>query len=306
MPNNNQESRENSNRQPTISDVIALLEKVPTRDDLSDMKQSLVAITNQNKEKIEAVEQQVESISSVANTNTDRISVLEHTIHMLQQDKLKNNVCISGVPLDEQIKATEAVVKIAEFFQIQIAEYDFSAYATANNKFIIATFHNFGTKQSLLNKIRSKRSLMVEEVFGTLRSNSQIYINEHLTRYFNNLYLMARVAKKQGKLASALSSSGKIRVRKHADDVPIIITDEYQLKTLIEMEMEMDTQTSNNQQDQPNAGNSRTRSHKPSTSTANRGDKPQGQFKPKNLKRRPEDNISPPHKLNKNHKPSKP
>lgn len=77
---------------------------------------------------------------------------------------------------------------------------------------------------------------MVEEVFNT-KSNSQIYINDHLTPYFNKLYLHARNAKKEGKLASVNSYGGKIRVSINKDDTPISIQCERQLQTLIDTDM---------------------------------------------------------------------
>lgn len=76
----------------------------------------------------------------------------------------------------------------------------------------------------MLNKVRIKKSLMVEEVFESFKSNGQIYSNDHLTPYFSNLYLIACKAKKDGKIASASSYGGKIRARKTTDDAPIIIT----------------------------------------------------------------------------------
>lgn len=59
-------------------------------------------------------------------------------------------------------------------------------------------------------------------------------MNDHLTSYFNGLYLIARIAKKEGKLASASSYGGKIRARKSVNDAPSIIYTEKQLKELIE------------------------------------------------------------------------
>lgn len=76
---------------------------------------------------------------------------------------------------------------------------------------------------------------MVEEVFNT-NSNSQIYLNDHLTPYFTKLHVIARNAKKEGKLSSVSSHGGKIRVRKNANDVPITIAYLSQLQTLIDME----------------------------------------------------------------------
>lgn len=90
---------------------------------------------------------------------------------------------------------------------------------------------------------------MVEEVFGAARSNSQIYINEHLTKYYNKLFLMARTAVKQNKLESATTSGGKIRVRIAKGDVPIMISNENQLQSIIGLDEE--ASTANGEQSQP-------------------------------------------------------
>lgn len=79
---------------------------------------------------------------------------------------------------------------------------------------------------------------MVEEVFGN-ESNSQIYLNDHLTPYFSNIYLIARRAKREGKLSSASSYGGKIRARKNFNDAPTLITNERQLNALVNMESEL-------------------------------------------------------------------
>lgn len=88
----------------------------------------------------------------------------------------------------------------------------------------------------MISKMRAKRSLLVEEVFE-LTSNSQIYINDHLTPYFNKLHQISRMAKRDGKLATTSAIGGKIRVRKCIDDVSIHITTESQLRAIIDIEI---------------------------------------------------------------------
>lgn len=235
--NNNHTDTRNKN-EPTIADVFALLVKVPVKDDLMDMKQELIASNEENKRKIEVVEQQVDALAATSETNTDRIRELEDTVQVLQQEKLVNNVCISGVPPNENLNAIDAVHKIANTLNVDIAGDSFTAYPTANKKLIIVKFQHHSTKQTLINKIRVKKSLMVEEVFDDLQSNSQIYINDQLTRYFSEMFVLARQACKDGKLATASSIGGKIRVRKQQNSLPIVITNKVQLINIMEMEVD--------------------------------------------------------------------
>lgn len=249
--NNNSDKTANQMPEPSLSDLVNLISRIPTKNDFAEMQEKLLCMSNDNKIKIETVERQVENVSSSVAHNSDKIANLEYTLQTLQQEKLRNNVCISGVPIDNNTNINQAVIKIAGALQVMLREVDFSAYSIANNKFIIVNFNNYTHKQMLLSKIRIKKSLMVEEVYTTLRSNGQIYINDHLTKYFNNLYLMAREAKKSGKLASATSSGGKIRVRKQVDEVPIIVTDENQLQSIINNVPKSPNQTCHQSQPKP-------------------------------------------------------
>lgn len=128
---------------------------------------------------------------------------------------------------------------------------------------------------------------MVEEVFEAVeKSNSQIYLNDHLSPYFNRLFLIARKAKKDGKLASASSYGGKIRARKSLDDAPILITTEKQLQLLIDAHDDNSTNSlvqlvndnmvtqqstpkpSTSQHSEPHNQRTRSRTHKPKTKPA--------------------------------------
>lgn len=117
--------------------------------------------------------------------------MLEASIECLKQEQFKNNICVSGVPsakLGENTNTNDIIIAIARALGIELTHTQFSSYAVTNNKFVIVHFFNHKHKQTLINKIRIKKSLMAEEVFGS-SSNSQIYLNDHLTPYFNKLYL---------------------------------------------------------------------------------------------------------------------
>lgn len=208
-----------------------------TKAEIGDISARLVKYTNETNEKVQNLQKDVENVAADTVKNSERIEMLEASIEQMKQSQLSNNICISGVPpeLVDGANTSEIVAKIANKLGVQINTHQFTSYSVANHKFIIARFFNLKHKQQLQNKVRVKRSLMVEEIF-THTSNSQIYLNDHLTPYMNKLFLMARKAKQDGKLASATSHGGKIRARKSTNDAPIIIYSESQLRTLIDMD----------------------------------------------------------------------
>lgn len=125
------------------------------------------------------------------------------------------------------------VLKLISVLQANITAADFSTYPTSGNKFVVVAFYNYANKAALLNKMRTKKSVMVEEIFSNTKSKSQLYINDHLTPHFNSLFIEAFKAKKEGFLASASSWGGRIRVRKAINDAPITINNRDQLINII-------------------------------------------------------------------------
>lgn len=115
--------------------------------------------------------------------------------------------------------ADDIIIALVTQLNLDITKSQFSAYTVAGNKFLIAHFYNLKHKQMIINKMRIRRSLM-----------------DHLTPYFNRLYLLARQANKESKLFTASSYGGRIRVRKHRNDMPTQITSEAQLQIIIDMD----------------------------------------------------------------------
>lgn len=231
---NNNESLQSNMPQPTMMDIYNLLTKCAQKTDIDEIKANIAAANKETSVQLEHLHGRIDICNAHTDANTDKITALEISVELLKQDQLKNNMCISGVPpnMVKNDNTADLVVQIAKALGLDYTASFFSSYSVAANKFIIVHFYNVKHKQMMMNKIRIKKSLMVEEAFS-VTSNSQIYLNDHLTPYFNALYLQARTAKKENKLASASSYGGKIRARKRADDAPIVITSASQLQMLI-------------------------------------------------------------------------
>lgn len=232
MSANQQKPTASHTTEPTLADVFTLLQKCASKEDINDIKAHVTTYKEQTDAKLGELKQQVNDATTTSNYNAEKIEILQASIETLKQDQLKNNICVSGVPVQliTNDNTADVVVSIADILGIKLAKNQFTSYAVANKKFIIIRFHNYKHKSQLLLRIRAKKSLMVEEVFGN-KSNSQIYLNDHLTPYFNHLYLLARTAKKNNTIASATSYGGRIRVRKFINDAPHTITCERQLQT---------------------------------------------------------------------------
>lgn len=161
--------------EPTMRDLFEMMKRCANKDDISEISAQITAHNKETSAKIELANKRIDNVIMANESNTNRVELLEASIETLKQEQIRNNICISGVPSNTLANSstTEIVIAIAKSLGIEIAKHNFTSYAVANNKFIIVNMHNIRHKQLMLNKIRVKKSLMVEEVLaGT--SNSQI------------------------------------------------------------------------------------------------------------------------------------
>lgn len=182
----------NGASEPSLSDLFALIKRTATSDQIDALKEQITTYTYETNEQIQQIKKEVAEVKTDNAEQNNRIEMLEINMEIMKQDRLKNNICISGVPVElvNNMNVSEIIVSIGKRLGHEFSSSLFNAYTIANNRFILVHFYNIIHKQTLINKIRVRKSLMVEEVFG-VESNSQIYLNDHLTPYFNNLYLIA-------------------------------------------------------------------------------------------------------------------
>lgn len=219
--------------EPTTSDILRALDRLASKDDLGTMTDNINQLFEKSEKRIDVIDTKISTINEQHSAHVIKINTLEQTVEQLKQDKLRCNVRISGLFPEFDGDAKGLVMKMITYLKVNATVNDFDAYTTTNNNFIIASFHNYVHKQSLTNKMRIKKSLLVEELFPKFKSNNQLYVNDHLTPFMNDIFITAFKAKKEGKLFSVSSWGGKIRVRKFRDDKIITIDSRSQLDVII-------------------------------------------------------------------------
>lgn len=210
MPKSNEDpNKEKESIEDTLTKIAALLSDTAKKDDIDGLKSQILKFTTETNDEISKLKSSVNTVEAKANEQQDQISTLQTNVEILKQDQLKNNISIAGIPMD--------------------------------------LVDNSNSDDVIINQLHMGKKLIVKEVFANAAANSnQIFINDHLTPYFNKLYLMARHAKKEGKLYTASSYNGRIKVRKHSDDLPILITNESQLHLLINLDSSVSVDISSN------------------------------------------------------------
>lgn len=211
--------------EPTMRDLYNMLKNTASKNDIENVTTEIRSNHAEINEKIQNINKRIDASETSNIQHIQKLQSLEYAIELLKQEQLKNNICISGVPneLVNNNNTTNVIINIAETLKVDINEQNFTSYFIANKKFIVVHMFSQQHKLQLLTNMRAKKSLMVEEIFNT-KSNSQIYLNEHLTPYFNNIYLHARKTKKERTIHSVSSHGGKIKIRIHEEDSPIVIT----------------------------------------------------------------------------------
>lgn len=184
---------------------------------------------------LKGMQSDIENIRQTAQNNTHKLTELEKNIECLKQDKLKNNIKIAGLP-DIKFEPNTLVYSLCNLLDMELLEDEFSAYHTHNGNFVIVQFDSHKKKSLLIEKMIEKQTVMTEELFDGISSNSQIFVSDQLTPFFAKLFQLARAAKRDGKIHQVSSRGGKIRVKKTEHEHYEFIFSEYELNIIINEE----------------------------------------------------------------------
>lgn len=182
----------------------------------------------QHNERITSIEQKLNSINE-----SDQIEEIKIQIEMLKQDRLRNNIRLTGLPPIAFDNPNEAVLSIDYILQLGLIPSDFIVYADRHKSSLIVAFANHSHKRLFMSALQQRKSLLAEEVFPSIKSNSNIYANDQLTPYFAKLFHEAWQAKKEGRVYSASSLGGRIKVKQYEDSSAITISNHQQLNELL-------------------------------------------------------------------------
>lgn len=190
-----------------------------TNEKIANVQQSIdgeiqridVTLNNHN-ERINTIETKLDD-----KNNENQIQMLQIEVEQLKQDRLKNNIRLTGLPAETLVNPVGAFMQIVDTLKLELLVSDITAYTDHNKSSLIVIFYNQMYKRLLMNTLRDRKVLLVEEVFPDIRSNAKIYANDQLTPYFAKLFQTAWNAKSNGRLFSASSTGGRIKVKKTAN-----------------------------------------------------------------------------------------
>lgn len=175
----------------------------------------------------------VESELCKVKSTTDQLDEMRLNIESLKQDRLRNNLRLTGLPPVAFENTNKTIMQIKAVLKLGIIPSDFIVYSDRHGSSLILSFGNYAHKRLFTNELQRRKGLLVEEVFPTLNSNSAIYANDQLTPYFAKLFQSAWQAEKNGLLYSASSLGGRIKIKLNETSQSIAIASEQQLNEVL-------------------------------------------------------------------------
>lgn len=162
--------------------------KTALQTDINTIRTSLA----QHNDRITSIEQKLSSIDD--DTQIDEIRI---QIELLKQDRLRNNIRLTGLPPVAFEDPTETVFAIDSILNLNLVPSDIIVYADRNKSSLIVSFASHTHKRMIMNALQQRKSLLAEEIFTSIDSKSNIFANDQLTPYFANIFQAAWKAKKK-------------------------------------------------------------------------------------------------------------
>lgn len=227
-------------------ELIDLIEKkfTETNKNIESIQSQIQTDISTFRVDLDGLKKRIELIETESNEAHDRINDVCLQIELLKQERLRNNIRFTGLPPNAFDDPIHTVMSIDEVLKIDLIPSDFTAYADRHKSSLIVSFASHAHKRLLTNTLQQRKSLLVEEIFPSIKSNSNVYANDQLTPYFAKLFQAAWKAKKDGSIFSASSLGGRIKVKLHETSQPVLIETEDQLIDLMN-----ETQQPNGQAD---------------------------------------------------------
>lgn len=177
--------------------------------------------------------ERINQLEKYAAKDVHQINSISYDIEILKQDRLRNNLRLTGLPPEAFENIPETAMQIVQALELNLLPSDYIAYTDRSRSAIILSFGNYMHKRHFMDAMRKRKDLLVEEIF-TVQSNAKIYCNDQLTPYFAEMFQIAWQAKRDKKLFTASSLGGRIKVRKTETSQFIIVQSNQHLMDIIE------------------------------------------------------------------------
>ena len=203
-----------NNIKSTLDDIICKLNMLTKSN--SELEKSV----NYCSDKVDSFDSTLNKLSNSISEQGNRISKTESrclnlelemeklhsNINFLEQDKLVNNIEITGIPMTDNENTFEIIKIISNKLNIELDDKKvIKAYRMTLNKnkmncpSIIVNFDNTSTKLELIKAIKlraiNQNGLLANEIHTSFAKNN-VYINDQLTKDNKHLFWLARLVSK--------------------------------------------------------------------------------------------------------------
>lgn len=191
----------------------------------------------ENDKRMDAIEFNMKQVDTTVNDRLD----------WFEQEKLRNNVSIVGIPPSKNEKLNRIVVDICKLFGMKIevnAIEDTYRTKLRNSNMVIAKFTSYDTKSQLMDlKLKQKKVVTVGDIAsiqsGSAARGNVLYINSQVTPTVGRMQHVARIGVNNRRIAKHWLSSRGLMVKKPDEEIPICVTNIEQLKEMIGYDDEM-------------------------------------------------------------------
>ena len=173
------------------------------------------------KSHLQDISTQVTKLSNSEDTFQKQLDDLQKEINLYQQKDRLLNLEISGIPERRDECVSDYLIAIAKFVGVQIHTNDIvhihrvqpRVPQAGRPKNIVAQLSSIQIKDSIISGVRRNRGITSLNI-GFPGEPRQIYVNEHLSPFYKNLYKKARDAAKSFNYRYVWVRNCKIYVRR--------------------------------------------------------------------------------------------
>lgn len=201
----------------------------------NELKNDIHQLSQRTEAKINVVNKQLALANSDIKTLFSKVKEMESmpnvsptNIELHKQNKLRNNITISNVPVNPNENLYDIVRSILILIGIPNFKVDDLEVARrvpgSRSSLIIAGFRDYAFKADVMKK-KSSKMLKVSDIFDLQKgdANSRLYINNHLTPFYSKLSFHGRQALYNRLIHSCWVSSNGFLVRLNENSNPIVI-----------------------------------------------------------------------------------
>lgn len=155
-----------------------------------------------------------------------------------EQNKIRCNVCVTGLLQKEEDRATAAkkLKKVFDYIGVNVSETVLSnikyVSTKSNGTKAVLTVENSETKRMIIDA-RAKKGRITSRAVGLGESSSYIFLDEELTQQTYQLFKKAKLQLKNIGFKYVWHRNGNILARKNDNDELIVIKNESVLEDLL-------------------------------------------------------------------------